>query len=76
VRRTRARQASPLRVAIGSFKSGSAREINLLRRTPGEKIWQRGFHDHVIRDEVDLERIREYVASNQVRWSLDPENSG
>ena len=68
------RQASPLRVVVGSFKSGSAREINAARRSPGAKVWQRGYHDHVIRDEADLQRVREYVDSNPIRWSLDPEN--
>ena len=74
VRLQRARQASPLQVVIGSFKSGSAREINALRATPGAKVWQRGYHDHVIRDEADFQRVREYIASNPIRWSLDPEN--
>jgi putative transposase len=63
-------------VAIGSFKSGSAREINVFRGTPGAKVWQRGYHDHVVRDEDDLERILDYVASNPIRWLLDPETPG
>jgi putative transposase len=74
VRLQRARQASPLRVVVGSFKSGSAREINALRGTPGAGVWQRGYHDHVIRDVDDLQRVREYVDSNPIRWALDPEN--
>jgi REP element-mobilizing transposase RayT len=37
-------------------------------------MWQRGYHDHVVRDEEDLARIREYIASNPIRWALDPEN--
>jgi putative transposase len=74
VRLERARQASPLRVVVGSFKSGSTREINNLRSTPGATVWQRGYHDHVIRDEADLRRVREYVDTNPIRWALDPEN--
>jgi len=73
-----ARQASPLRVGLGrviaAFKSGSAREINTLRGIPGARVWQRGYHDHVIRDAADLQRVREYVESNPIRWALDPEN--
>jgi putative transposase len=67
--RTRARQASPLRLGtvVGSFKSGSSR---VARRS----LWQRGYHDHIVRDERDLERIREYIATNPIRWALDPEN--
>jgi putative transposase len=70
----RARQASPLRVVVGSFKSGSSREINALRGTPGTQIWQRGYYDHVVRDEDDLMRAREYIEMNPIRWALDPEN--
>jgi putative transposase len=70
----RARQASPLRAVVGGFKSGSAREINVLRRTPGLPVWQRGYYDHVIRDEEDLERAREYIEQNPIQWALDPEN--
>jgi REP element-mobilizing transposase RayT len=65
----RARQASPLRlgIAIGSLKSGSAREL-------GAPLWQRGFYDHIIRDEADLERVRGYIATNPIQWATDPEN--
>ena len=70
----RARQASPLRVVVGAFKSGSTRQINLLRGTPGAHVWQRGYYDHVIRDEADLMRAREYIETNPIRWALDPEN--
>jgi putative transposase len=50
----RARQASPLRHAVGGFKSGSAREINVAYGTPGAPVWQRGYYGHVIRNEGDL----------------------
>ena len=70
----RARQASHLRVVVGGFKSGSAREINLARGTPGEPVWQRGYYDHVIRDEEDLARARRYIEENPLRWALDPDN--
>ena len=82
-----ATHASPLRNArgigqvpgslsaiVGSFKSASSRRINQLRGTPGTPVWQRGFYDHVIRNDEDLARIREYIATNPLRWSLDEEN--
>jgi REP element-mobilizing transposase RayT len=74
----RAGQASPLRVGLGHavavLKSCSAREINRSRGTPGGPVWQRGYHDHIVRDEADLRRLREYVAANPIKWALDPEN--
>ena len=40
--------------------------------TPFEKrLWQRSFHDHIIRDERGLEMIRGYVLTNPARWEAD-----
>lgn len=35
------------------------------------KLWQRSYHDHIIRNEDDLNRIREYVQTNPTRWGED-----
>ena len=69
----------PLGTIVGAFKSitarayrrGAARGLwpNL---TAG--LWQRGFHDHIIRDVDDEERIAEYIANNPITWHEDPEN--
>ncbi len=37
-------------------------------------LGQRSFYDHVIRDESSLNRIREYISTNPLRWDLDREN--
>ena len=34
-------------------------------------IWHTQFHDHVIRNDTDLSRIREYIVTNVLRWELD-----
>ncbi|MBB3332654.1 REP element-mobilizing transposase RayT [Halomonas campaniensis] len=36
----------------------------------GEKLWQRGFHDHGIRREEDLRRVARYVVANPLRAGL------
>ena len=56
---------------VGQFKSVSARRINRTRSTPGSVVWQRGFHEHVIRSEESLARIREYIAGNPAKWAED-----
>lgn len=38
------------------------------------KLWQRNFHEHVIRNERELHAIREYIANNPLHWHLDQEN--
>jgi REP element-mobilizing transposase RayT len=37
-------------------------------------IWQRNYHEHVIRNESSLQAIREYIANNPAQWALDKEN--
>lgn len=59
---------------IGRFKMLSAKRINELRNTPGGKIWQRNYYEHVIRNDDELNRIREYIANNPARWEMDREN--
>jgi putative transposase len=62
---------SSLGAILGSFKSIVARRINAARATPGSPVWQRNYYEHVIRDDRDLQRIREYVASNAAKWQDD-----
>ena len=40
---------------------------------PG-KLWQRNYYEHIIRNENELNRIREYVVNNPLQWELDREN--
>jgi putative transposase len=52
-----------LSTVVGTLKARVTREV-------GQALWQRSFYDHVIRDEADLERVREYIETNPVRWSV------
>ena len=58
---------------IRGFKTFSARTINEIRNARGVAVWQRSYHDHVVRDDADLNRIRRYIADNPGSWSQDPE---
>ncbi|MFH1440713.1 MAG: transposase [Candidatus Omnitrophota bacterium] len=35
------------------------------------KIWQRAFYEHVIRNELSLNEIREYIINNPAKWQED-----
>jgi len=59
---------------VRAFKTFSARRINRIRGTPGATFWQRSYYEHIIRNENELNRIREYIVYNPSRWSLDREN--
>ena len=55
--------------SVHSLKSFSAKEINKRLGWSGH-IWQKGFHDHAIRDEEDLSEIARYIVMNPIRAGL------
>jgi REP element-mobilizing transposase RayT len=58
---------------VRGFKTFSARRVNERAGKRGV-LWQRGYYEHVIRNEKALDRIRAYIANNPARWADDPEN--
>jgi putative transposase len=40
---------------------------------PG-KLWQRNYYEHIIRNENEMNRIREYITNNPAQWATDREN--
>lgn len=56
---------------IRALKSFSSRRINESRQTPGAKIWQRNYWEHIVRNESEWNRIREYIRNNPALWELD-----
>jgi len=40
---------------------------------PG-KFWQRNYYEHVIRNQKEMDEIREYITNNPKQWNLDQEN--
>jgi len=57
-----------------SFKSAGTKRVNALRDSHGAALWQRGYHEHVIRNDGELRTIREYIADNPIHWREDTEN--
>lgn len=39
--------------------------------TCGKAVWQRGYHDHIVRSEADYLRIWSYIDTNPVKWRAD-----
>jgi len=54
-----------------NFQSITCRKINKINKTPGRRLWQRNYWEHVIRDEHDLNRIRKYIKNNPLKWLED-----
>jgi len=59
---------------VRGFKSAATRRVNLLHNTPGSRLWQRNYYEHIIRDEKDLSEIRRYISLNPRLWRYDEEN--
>jgi len=59
---------------IGKFKMLSAKEINILANNSGNPLWQRNYYDHIIRNEIELNKIREYILENPKNWERDRNN--
>jgi putative transposase len=58
---------------VGSFKATVTRRIKGLRQAEGA-LWQRNYHEHIIRDDKSLDAIREYIDNNPANWASDREN--
>ncbi|WP_212747628.1 transposase [Fodinibius saliphilus] len=59
---------------VRGYKSTVTKQINKIRNSPGEKVWQRNYYDHIIRDKKSLERIRYYIIQNPAQWQEDQNN--
>ena len=73
-----AKNVSPLRghspsKTIGSIVRGYKIGVTNWFRYNGnsEKIWQRNYWEHIIRDEQSCHRIAEYIINNPAKWDVD-----
>ena len=58
-------------LVIGYLKMNTAKQINTMRGTPGERLWQRGYYDKILRVDKDYDALAEYILSNPERWGVD-----
>jgi REP element-mobilizing transposase RayT len=59
---------------VAGFKSAATTRINGYCNTPKMAVWQTRFHDHIIRNEKEYERIRIYIVNNPEKWNDDTHN--
>ncbi len=58
-----------LNQVIAQYKSGVTREIR--KNAADIAVWQRSYHDHVIRDQKGYENIWNYIEANPLNWKKD-----
>ena len=56
---------------IGWLKYQITKDINSLRGFARDKIFQRSFFDHIIRNRKDYEEHIKYICENPLRWHYD-----
>lgn len=62
---------------VGSYKSIVTKSINkmFVEHNISQKfVWQERFYDSIARNEFGLDRIREYIWNNPIKWSQDRNN--
>ena len=67
--RATARVAPTLGQIVGAWKSLCANQCRKAGLT--SKLWQRGFYEHVIRNDSDYCEIWAYIDGNPARWAED-----
>ena len=54
---------------MGAYKTTTSKKIHLLGHD--DFIWQRSFHDHIIRNTKYYDKITQYIATNPENWADD-----
>jgi REP-associated tyrosine transposase len=67
-------RAPTLDQIVGAFKSVSAAQVNRLLSRTGQPLWQRNYYERVIRNETELNGVRDYIIHNPLKWEDDTEN--
>ncbi|MFM7582385.1 MAG: hypothetical protein ACKO9F_06655 [Caldilinea sp.] len=67
-------RGSPLHVVVGAYKSLVHRDALLMAKRNGlflGCLWQRNYWEHVVRNDEELNKIREYIRNNPHTWEED-----
>ena len=59
---------------VRSYKSSVTRYVNVTRHASGTPVWQRGYYEHVVRNDAELTAIRECIQANSAQWDDDENN--
>jgi len=57
---------------VQAFKASVTREAK--KKRLANLVWHKNYYEHVIRDENELTKCREYITNNPLKWHLDRNN--
>ncbi len=67
-------KATNLAGVVRAFKSITARHVNVLLGRGDRPVWQRNYYEHIVRNDEELNRIRQYILDNPANWDDAEEN--
>ncbi|WP_181305145.1 transposase [Rufibacter sp. XAAS-G3-1] len=57
---------------VRGYKAAVTKQINLLKSDEvGIDVWQRSYHEHIIRNERSYQHISDYIINNPLQWEAD-----
>ena len=69
IRESPLQSRSVLSKFVGYIKMNSTKQIHALGNNMN--VWQRGYHDHIVRNREDFQNIFNYICVNPDRWESD-----
>ena len=69
-------QSGSLGAIVGNYKMLVSKRVKAMQRMmgTGHKVWQRGYWERIVRNERELNAIRQYIKNNPLRWNEDRDN--
>ncbi len=67
IRESPLQERSIISQSIGFLKADVSKKIN--KKNPTLEVWQRGYMDHIIRNEKDYSKHYDYIVDNPVMWA-------
>ena len=67
-------KSNSISTIIRSYKSAVTKHCNRLKLTDNDGVvfgWQSRFHDHIIRNDEEYQRINDYIENNPTNWAKD-----
>ncbi|MBI2172040.1 MAG: transposase [Chloroflexi bacterium] len=59
---------------VRSYKSAVSRNASTIHQTTPRFLWQRNYYERIIRDDAELNAVRQYIIDNPTNWQDDEHN--
>ena len=65
------REANSISSFVAILKSLTTKRVNKINKNYEGSIWQSNYHDHIVRNKKEFEKIYYYIENNVKNWNLD-----